>query len=166
MKEKAYKPIQSGGSTSRVRLSPQIISGLGWGEFEDRFTCYALLRKPGEMLLAPVNLTSETGEHPFQGALDIIDSLQPIAIPDLGDIPSTRMLLASHRLSKFEACWTSSQKKQLDLKLGKELIQYLRSDNKQRVFPLCWGSILILLSEDVYFEALNSDFTGGELHIL
>lgn len=165
MELKPLKPIHLAGLSSRIRLSPQIISRLGWADFVDGLDCYALLRKPGEILCSPSNLITESGRHPFQVALDIIDALRPSDVPELGEIPPSQMLIAPHRLSKFEARWASPEKKQLDLKLGKELIQHLQQGSKQRVFPICWGKILCLMSEGVYTEALGTDFTGGELHI-
>jgi len=165
MEPHPIKPIQIEGSASRVRLSNQVISRLGWNDFDSDFICYALLRKQGEILCSPLDINTENGEHPFQTAIDIVDTLHPLPVPELQDIPSTSILLASQRLSKFEAHWTSTARKQIDLKLGKDMTQYLRRGKSHKVFPICWGKILILLSETEFLESLQTDFTGGDLNL-
>lgn len=155
-------------SGSRIRLSADVLTPLGWQEFGQSFECWGVFRYPGELLCAPKALTTENGTHPFAAALTIIEELEPTGpVAPLAGIPSSRVLTAFRRIFAFDATWLNESRKQLDLKLGVAVTAQLgwSRGGESNVYGIPWTRVLILLAENRYQEVEKQDFTEGALHL-
>lgn len=155
-------------SGSRIRLSPDLLTPLGWQEFGQSFECWGVFRYPGELLCAPKALITENGTHPFAAALNVIEELAPTGpVVSLADIPPSRVLTAFRRIFAFESTWSNESMKQLDLKLGVAVTVQLGwfRGTESNVYGIPWTRVLVLLAEERYHEVEKQDFTDGALNL-
>jgi hypothetical protein len=159
-----FKPVNPTGTRSRIRISGATINALGWNIFESDFKCLGLYRTREELLCAPEELKSESGDHPFADVISIVESVaHDHKAPSLGDIPQIRNLVASERLISFGASWTSETRSQLDLNLGVDVTDRLgwskQTSHNHPIYLGTYAGILIVLSERRYQEAHEQDLT-------
>lgn len=156
-----------GGSGSRIRISARLLNSLGWSTGLPHFECVGLFRLEGELLVAPTYLSDESGVHPFEPALRVREMAPESNIVPIAEIPPARVIAAPSRVLRFEGSWVGEEKRQLDLKVGVEVCRRLgwQRGKDTKVFPLIWGSILLLLSEPRFSEIQAEDFTGGHFQL-
>src|SRR5258708_31330610 len=160
-----FKPVTPTGNTrSRIRISVTVINALRWNVFESDFRCLGLYRFREELLCAPDQLESESGDHAFADVVSIVASVSDHhSAPSLRDVPLIEELVASERLIDFAASWVSEARSQLDLNLGVEVTERLGwSKQPGQTRPIYVGNyagILILTSEQHYREAHERDLT-------
>jgi len=159
-----FKPLSPPGTRSRIRISSGMIGVLGWNSFQADFQCLGLFRGREELLCAPIELTCESGDHPFADVTAIIlSTAQPEQIPSLRSIPPVRNLIASDRLISFGASWANESQSQLDLNLGAEITGRLgwskQASTARPIYVSTYGGILIAISERRFLKAQEEDLT-------
>ena len=165
---KEIKPlILHGSSGSRIRISSRLLDSLSWPTEAPAFECFGVFRNRGELLVAPVNLADEGGEHPFEPVLSFLNLAPDTKIVPLAEIPTAGVIAAPYRVVRFEASWIGDEKKQLDLKIGVEVSRRLgwERGKETSIFPLIWGTVLLLLADFRFSEIQAEDFTGGHLRV-
>lgn len=146
---------------SRIKLSPKIISELGWNE--NNSYLYGFFRSYGELLCAPHGIQTADGLHPFSEILDFLDFEIPNTPPEIGEIPSLKALAVAERIFTFESTWSQTGK-QVDLKLGKKNIGKLLGQRETSTIYMCaWAGILILASEEKFRDVLYQNILNTDL---
>lgn len=150
------KPLNITDSGSRIKISNELLKLLGWGEYSDEFDCWGVFRNYGEILCAPEMLLNEEGKHPFDDILDLLSTTVDMSNITFEDIPSAKVISAPYRIIKFGCTWNKTND-QLNLKLGVNVLNRLdwTRDKPTKVYPITYGKILILLSENRFLQIQN-----------
>ncbi len=158
------KPLYAGSGGSRIRISKRLFTALGWASHTDHFDCIGVFRNIGEFLISPLWVKTDEDTHPFEVLFSYEQPPSSQNIMPINDIPPTRVITAANRISRIQASWTKS-KEQLDLKVGVAISRRLgwEKSSNPPIYPIVWGSFLVLISEKEFFRAQSEDFTGGHL---